>query len=199
MGRIEYDSETDRCVGFVLPLDQNGLPKGGSFLAVSFSAIEAMFQNNPIAKLAYIYMVQPLCSNFPPFCLACIGTDNKFNTMNVMQRWKYIVKECDERNIVVLSFGREVDRRLMKSMEISSSFNAPPLDPLLTHIPCTTLLDSVIIPDGWADWFYTTRNVISFVRDIVHVAVKLKSHLLKPQIVLPMGNFFASSNHLHAL
>ena len=84
--RIEYDSETDRCVGFTLPLDQNGLPKGDSFLAVSFSAIEAMFQNNPIAKFAYIYMVQPLCSNIPPFCLACIGTDYKFTAMNVMKR-----------------------------------------------------------------------------------------------------------------
>ena len=52
MGRVEYDSEADRYIGFVLPLDQNGLPKGDSFLAVSFSAIEAMFQNNPIAKFA---------------------------------------------------------------------------------------------------------------------------------------------------
>lgn len=119
--------------------------------------------------------------------------------MNVMQRWKYIVKQCDEGNIVVLSFGRDEDSRLMKSMKVSSSFNAPPSDPLLIHIPCTTLLDSVIIPDGWADWLFTTRNVISFVQDIVHVAVKLKSRLLKPQIVLLMGNFFASSNNLRAL
>ena len=27
VGRVEYDSKTDRCIGFVLPLDQNGLPK----------------------------------------------------------------------------------------------------------------------------------------------------------------------------
>ena len=203
VGRVEYDSKTDRCVGFVLPLDQNGLPKGDSFLAVSFSAIEAMFQNNPIAKFAYVYMAQALCSDVPPFCLACIGTDNKFTAMNVMQRWKYIVTECDKRNIAVLSFGGDGDSRVMKGMKVSSSFNTSPSDlasdPLLTHIPSTSLLDSFIIPDGWADWFYTTRNAISFVQDIVHVAVKLKSRLLKPQIVLPMGNFFASSNHLHAL
>ena len=44
VGKIEYDSETDRCVGFVLPLNENSLPIGDSFIAVSFSAIENMFQ-----------------------------------------------------------------------------------------------------------------------------------------------------------
>ena len=78
----------------------------------------------------------------------------------------------------------------MKSMKVSCSSFRP-------HIPSTTLLDSSIIPKGWADWFYIITNVLSFVQDTVHVAVKLKSRLLKPQIVLPMGNFFASNNHLH--
>jgi len=61
--------------------------------------------------------------------------------------------------------------------------------------------------------------LICCVQDVVHVTVKLKSRLLKPQIVLPMeaqfeasllclklcfqivhcGNFFASGNHLHTL
>ena len=50
MGRVEYDSETNRCVGFVLPLDENGLLKGDSFLA-TFSGIEYMFQNNTCSKV----------------------------------------------------------------------------------------------------------------------------------------------------
>ena len=54
VGRVEYDSETDRCVGFVPPLEQNGLPKRNSFIAAIFSAMETMFQNNPIAKYAYV-------------------------------------------------------------------------------------------------------------------------------------------------
>ena len=55
-GRVEYDHATDRCVGFVLPLDDNGLPVVDSFVAKSFSAMEDMFAKNPIAKYAYIYM-----------------------------------------------------------------------------------------------------------------------------------------------
>jgi len=42
-------------------------------------------------------------------------------------------------------------------------------------------------------------SVTSFVQGIVHVVVKLKSRLLKSQIVLPMGIYFADSHHLHAL
>ena len=37
--RVEYDSKTNRCVGFVLPL-KNGLPEIDSFLATSFVAVE---------------------------------------------------------------------------------------------------------------------------------------------------------------
>ena len=39
ISRVDYDSETDHCVGFVLPTDQHGLPLLDSFVALSFSAI----------------------------------------------------------------------------------------------------------------------------------------------------------------
>ena len=58
-----------------------------------------MFRSTPLAKYAYVYMAQPLCQGVPPFCLACMGTDNKFTAQHVMLRWKYILcggfeKEC---------------------------------------------------------------------------------------------------------
>ena len=56
IARVEYDSETDRCVGFVLPVNESGLPKVDSFLAVSFEAIEKMFSSSQMAKHAYVYM-----------------------------------------------------------------------------------------------------------------------------------------------
>ena len=50
--RVEYDSETDRYVGFVLPVNQYGLPDDDSFLAISFEAIERMFSAHEISKYA---------------------------------------------------------------------------------------------------------------------------------------------------
>lgn len=94
ISRIDYDTETDRCVGFVLPIDDNGLPLVDSFLAVSYVAIEDMFKTASKAKYAYVYMAQTLCLGAPSFCLACMGSDNKFTAQHVMLRWKYIYEEC---------------------------------------------------------------------------------------------------------
>ena len=55
-GRVEYDHAIDRCIGCVLPLDDNGLPIVDSFVAKSFSAMEDIFAKNLIAKYACIYM-----------------------------------------------------------------------------------------------------------------------------------------------
>ena len=54
--RVEYDSATDRCVGFVLPSDENGLPIVDTYVAHSFEAIEKMFDTCAISKYAYIYI-----------------------------------------------------------------------------------------------------------------------------------------------
>ena len=69
---MEYDCATDRCVGFVLPLNSDGLPEIDAFVVVSFSAMEDMVRKNSVAKYAYVYMAQPLWQNVPPFCLACL-------------------------------------------------------------------------------------------------------------------------------
>ena len=41
VSRVDYDSETDKLVGFVLPIDDNGLPLSDSFMAVSFRHIKS--------------------------------------------------------------------------------------------------------------------------------------------------------------
>jgi len=97
ISRVDYDSETDKCVGFVLPLNDEGLPLVDSFIAVSFNAMQVMFRSAAKAKYAYVYMAQSLCLKAPPFCLACIGSDNKFTAQHVMLRWKHIYEECSKK------------------------------------------------------------------------------------------------------
>ena len=196
--RIDYDCETDRCVGFVLPLDSNGLPLVDSFLAVSYKGIEEMFHCTPKAKYAYVYMVQPLSLNAPPFCLACIGSDNKFTAQHVLLRWKYIYEECTRRDMLLLSFGGDGDSRIMSAMKQSVSLLSLK-EPLLNDIPSSPSVPR--IPSTWKEWFQMhPRSTISYVQDVVHVGVKLKARLLKPGIHLPMGpHFCASGNHLQMI
>ena len=84
----------------------------------------------------------------------------------------------------------------MKCMKVFSFFHSSLSDLLLSHIPAMTMFNVSFPSSKWADWFFATGNTICCVQDAVHVAVKLKSHLLKPQIVLPMGNFLPASHTL---
>ena len=181
---------------FVLPLNDNGLPLVDSFLAVSFNAMEDMFRSAAKAKYAYVYMAQSLCLTAPPFCLACIGSDNKFTAQHVMLRWKHIYEECTKRGLLVLSFGGDGDSSIMDAMKQFVSLMSASKEPLLQSIPSSSLVPR--ISATWKEWFCVhPRLTVSYVQDVVHVGVKLKSRLLKPSILLPVGpNFFASGNHL---
>ena len=181
---------------FVLPLNDNGLPLVDSFLAVSFNAMEDMFRSAAKAKYAYVYMAQSLCLTAPPICLACIGSDNKFTAQHVMLRWKHIYEECTKRGLLVLSFGGDGDSSIMDAMKQSVFLMSASKEPLLQSIPLSSLVPR--IPATWKEWFCVhPRLTVSYVQDVVHVGVKLKSRLSKPSILLPVGpNFFASGNHL---
>ena len=61
-------------------------------------------------------------------------------------------------------------------------------------------LQTVSIPSAWSTWFWVRRlSSATCVQDVVHVAVKLKSRLIKPSVVLPMGGFVAGVHHLQIL
>ena len=75
---MEFDAQTNRCVGFALPFNQMDLAEADSFLGLTFEGIEKLFGSNKIAKYAYVYMAQSLSDSCPSFCLAIMGTNNKF-------------------------------------------------------------------------------------------------------------------------
>ena len=151
-------------MGFVLPLDSNGLPLVDSFLAVSYKAIEEMFHCASKAKYAYVYMAQPLSLTAPPFCLACIGSDNRFTAQHVLLRWKYIYEECARRDMLLLSFGGDGDSRVMSAMKQSVSLLSLK-EPLLNDIPSSPSVPR--IPPTWKEWFQMhPRSTISYVQDV---------------------------------
>ena len=196
IARIDYDNETDRCVGFVLPVDKKGVPVTDAFLATTFDAIEDMFAKNSISRYAYVYMAQPLCHNTPPFCLSCMGSDNQFTAQDVLLKWSYIISECKKRDIVVTSFGADGDPKLLKAMRVSMSLAIDTDEPLKQLVPTSLNLTT---PRSWYSWFHCLPKPTCYVQDIVHVAVKLKARLLNPSAALAMGKYTATGKHLHLL
>ena len=124
-----------------------------------------------------------------------MGTDNKFTAQHVMLRWKHIYMECWKINILVVSFGGDGDSRLMKLLRISVSLLIPSTKPLLQEVPacCVTPPN---IPKQWGSWFHIHPKSAAYVQDMIHVAVKMKSRLLRPSIVLPMESYIAVGHHI---
>lgn len=200
---IDYDENSNKLVGFVLPVDGNHLPLTDSFFATSFEAIEETFANEKKATFAYIYMAQPMSPTAPPFCLNIVGTDNRFNSASVLSRWKHMITECATRNIQVISFSGDGDTRLLQSMRLSTrlySYSSESVAGKMRNPFCENL--SKRIPPQWmqSKWFAIKFvSTISPVQDIVHLGVKLKARLMSPSQVLQLGKFSALSTHLTLL
>lgn len=99
--KIVYDQVSDQLVGLVLPFDE----KTGMPIRLSFKAdtIEKFKEYIELAKANYVYAIvaQPLGPNATPFILQLYGTDNKFDAVSVIKRWKFTEQElkkyvCEE-------------------------------------------------------------------------------------------------------
>ena len=91
---VDYDIEAKKLVGLVLPSTKNGLPLPDALLVISFDSITSAFQDGEFAKYAFVYVAQTVTKDVHPFCLCCLGTNNKFTAEQVLQRWKYIYLSC---------------------------------------------------------------------------------------------------------
>ena len=151
-------------------------------------------------KYAYVYMAQPFGQAVSPFCLACLGSDNKFNAEHVLLRWKFIYTECRKRSIDVLSFGGDGDTRILKAMKVFTLLLTTKENHLYHQVPvCSKSAPDK--PQSWNSWFLTSPvSNISNVQDVIHIATKLKSQLLRPSIVLPVGpQYLASVHHIQMI
>lgn len=128
ISRVEYDSETNRLVGFVLPCNKDGLPFANSFLALSFGGNEEYFKSQKISKFAYVFMAQCISHDIPTFCLGCIDSNNSFDVTIVLCHRQYIFSQSQKCNIHVISFGGDGNSRLLKVMKVSCNFKVKTTD-----------------------------------------------------------------------
>lgn len=93
IAKASYDSTTNQIVGLVLPKHQEtGIPISFSFTPNSLKEIEECM-TLPMSTHVYLVLAQPLKENTPPFVLQIYGTNNKFHSDDVLQRWEYTKKE----------------------------------------------------------------------------------------------------------
>lgn len=96
ISKVTYDSVSNQLIGVLLPLNtDNGMPKILSFNAESAEQISEIMKL-PRSTLVYIIVAQPLVENATPYILHAFGTNNKFKTQDVLNRWKYTIAELQK-------------------------------------------------------------------------------------------------------
>lgn len=111
IGKISYDDSSNQLVGFVPPLDKNGMPKQHSFPARTAAEIEDHFLKNVVGTSTYTIIAQPLAENVPPFPLTLFSTDNKFTSVDVLNRWTFIKQELKRNGITCAGFSTDGDTK----------------------------------------------------------------------------------------
>lgn len=182
-GRVQYDTKSNQLLGFVAPLNKsNGLPIPFAFPARSAEQIFGHFSaGNSIATYMNVIMVQPV-ANVPAFCLIIFGSDNKYTTMTVVQRWQYIVEELRKAGISVLSISSDSDSKYNAAMRKLSKMGER------TRFT----------------WFSSGENIEwpFFIQDSTHLGTKLRNLLLSTVFSsrqVPFGKYFIRLSHLYEL
>lgn len=91
-----YDVATNQLVGINLSIDDiTGMPITCTYVARSLGDIERHMRNT-LSSLVYVIMAQPIKPNCPPFVLQLFGTNNKFTSVDVLNRWKFTITELEK-------------------------------------------------------------------------------------------------------
>lgn len=93
---MKFDPVTNQIIGPVLPINQiSGIPESFTFNAKT-AAEMLTISKEPVSTIVYIVLAQPLVENAPPFVLQIFGTDNKFKSINVVNRWSHTITELEK-------------------------------------------------------------------------------------------------------
>lgn len=186
VGRIQYDSPSNQIVGFVLPIDkQTGMPITGSYPARNAEEILKTFScGNSISSFVIVVMAQPL-ADMPPFCLAMFGSDSKYTSEDVENRWKFITSELEKQNIKVVAISSDSDPKYNRVMRKLSTLGSKPMFSRYKWFSC--------------DFRYITMPF--YIQDPTHIGTKLRNFLLRFLYrKLPFGpKYFIELEHLYAL
>lgn len=186
--RVQYDKNTNQLVGFVLPTHyMTGMPIPLAFKARTAQEILHHFNSGiNTAKCVNTVMAKPI-DGTPAFCLLIFGSDGKYSSMDVSNRWKLITERLNEHSIRVLSIASDSDPRYNSAMKANSMLGTK--------------------SDSLPDWFCSNNFSPPFYfQDAVHIATKMRNLLLRTigkKMKLPFGKkghqCFIQLDHLKQL
>jgi hypothetical protein len=151
--KVSYDRLSNSFIGFTLPLHSNGFPRPSAFRIETFSDLEATFKNETLSSSLNIHAIQPITcqgQHSSPFLISAYGTDNKFDSYDLINRWLKIYDESLQRGVRIIGFSTDCDARYLRTMRLVTNFFAslPNFD-----FPQRSDVFKVDLPLEW-NWFY---------------------------------------------
>lgn len=94
---VKYDSKSNQLIGLTLPLDETtGCPNIGTYIATDKNTMKNHLENSEKSNHVYLVMAQPLKEDVPAYVLMVFGTDNRFQSIDVINRWNHIESELSK-------------------------------------------------------------------------------------------------------
>lgn len=121
-GRVQYNALANEITGFVQPIGKStGLPITNVYKARNAKEILGHFQqNHPISQFVNVMMAQPL-ANVSPFCLLVYGTDMKYTSEDIVNRWNFIINDLQKHKIHVINISTDSDPKYNSAMRKKST------------------------------------------------------------------------------
>lgn len=186
-GVVQYDVRTNSLMGFALPIHQGtGMPIPFSFKAWSAGEIIQHFERqNSIGNFVNVVVAQPL-ANVAPFCLLLYATDTKYTSLDVSNRWDYIVKNLAEAGVEVLILSTDSDPKYNSSQRRALKLGEKcPLFPDKDCFSCGISEETI------------------YGQDTEHIGTKLRNQILKtkekPRKLAFGKKYFVRMSHLEFL
>lgn len=185
-GVVQYDVRTNQLMGFALPINStNGIPIPYSFKARTADEIMRHFiRQNEVGHFVNVIMAQPI-ANVDAFCLLLFASDSKYTSLDVSNRWTYIIEQLEAVHISVIVISSDSDPKYNSAMRRDMKLG----------------IESSIFRDN--EWFRCGREHLKApfcVQDTVHVGGKMRNRLLKTMEkprMLPLGKkYFIRLKHL---
>ncbi|CAF4499961.1 unnamed protein product [Rotaria magnacalcarata] len=193
--KVSYDTLSDCFVGFTLPL-KHGFPCPRYFSTNSFGELENWYNEVDVSFNINVHIIQGLFSigqtSPPPFLLGAYGTNSKYTALDVLKRWINIFDLCMAQNLRILGFSTDCDTRYMKAMRDSMGFFSKFETGFENHPDHFEI--SMLQNTSW--FFLKPHQLFVCLQDGVHLCTKLRNRLLAANVVLLMGEQYASVSYL---
>ena len=130
-------------------------------------------------------MVQPLFTSSPyssPFLLAAYGLSNKFQAVDVLNRWLWIFEKSRQSNVRVVAYSTDCDTRYLLSMRLVTGFFAK-----YNNVAIHDRVDApeIDLPKEWTTWYFMSiRQVLFCFQDSAHLCTKLRNRILSETSLL---------------